>query len=311
MKQYPLVAYFALAFGIAWVIWIPMAASWQGLLPFQIPAILGIILAGCAPTVSAVILTGIESGKNGVDQLLGRFTLWRVGIHWYAFVLLSEAAIGLSAIGLIIVPGGAVELPLYLSQWHLVLPIFLFNGLVAGLMEEFGWRGYALPRLQASRSAVSASLIIGVLWGLWHVPMWWKDLPVEILARMLLGIACAILYTWVYNNTKGSLLMPVLYHAAGNTARGMLQLMGVLSLPYGKLSWVVSKPYLYAKLTWAGGRPFLPLGELSWVVPRHHMRRILSWVAGPFLPYAGLTWLAVITVVIVAGPAHLSRKPTS
>jgi membrane protease YdiL (CAAX protease family) len=101
----------------------------------------------------------------------------------------------------------------------LVIPWFLFDMLTNG--EEMGWRGYVLPRLQARYNALAASLILGVIWGFWHLPRFLgtglsahRSLAWFVVAHM----ALAILYTWVYNGTHGSLLLVTLLHASGNTA---------------------------------------------------------------------------------------------
>ena len=98
--------------------------------------------------------------------------IWRVSIFWYLFSFLVPAVIVLLAIGLHILLGGAVPEFGDPAQWYLVIPVFLYVLFFSVLGEEIGWRGYALPELQANHSALTASLIIGVIWGLWHVPLW-------------------------------------------------------------------------------------------------------------------------------------------
>ncbi|MEA2046534.1 MAG: CPBP family intramembrane glutamic endopeptidase [Euryarchaeota archaeon] len=107
--------------------------------------------------------------------------------------------------------------------------VFLYVLFFSVLGEEIGWRGYALPELQANHSALTASLIIGVIWGLWHVPLWWmrgnlhQDIPLTLF--MLQIIALSIIFTWMYNNTRGSLLIVHLFHAAVNTTVGVLLIL--------------------------------------------------------------------------------------
>lgn len=133
--------------------------------------------------------------------------------------------------------------------------------------EEIGWRGYALPRLQARHGALIASLIIGVVWGFWHVPkflMAGSAQDYSFWVFLLDTTAKAILFTWVYNNTKSSLLLVTLFHAAINTADVFL--------------------------------PIIPaaIGDVR-----------------PTLIAIGLHCLAAIIVVIVTGPARLSRSQTA
>jgi hypothetical protein len=97
-----------------------------------------------------------------------------------------------------------------------ILPLIIFFG--GPLSEEFGWRGFALPKLQSRNNALTASLIVGVMWGLWHLPAFWiagaGQYNQPVFWFMVGAPALAILYTWVYNHTKGSLLITVLYHTA-------------------------------------------------------------------------------------------------
>lgn len=217
-KRHPSVAFFALAFGISWVFWIPVALSSQGILPFQIPLML-FVLAGYGPTLAGVIITGVEKGKSGVRELFGRLLLWHVGIRWYAFALFSTALIAVCVMFLYPLFSGKTAHLDVLSQLRSllsILPVIVFLG--GPMSEELGWRGFALPKLQSSCSALVASLIVGAMWGLWHLPAFWiagaGQYNQPVFWFMVGAPAVAMLYTWVYNHTKGSLLIAVLYHTA-------------------------------------------------------------------------------------------------
>jgi membrane protease YdiL (CAAX protease family) len=98
-----------------------------------------------------------------------------------------------------------------------ILPFFLVDAISNG--EEIGWRGYVLPRLQAKHSALASSLILGVIWGFWHLPKYLAPGNTSSFALFMLKIvADSVLYTWLFNNTKGSLLLTTIFHASGNTA---------------------------------------------------------------------------------------------
>ncbi|MFB0537313.1 MAG: type II CAAX prenyl endopeptidase Rce1 family protein, partial [Anaerolineae bacterium] len=142
-------------------------------------------------------------------------------------ILFGPAILVLAAIGLDFMLGGATPdfnnvdarriFGTSTNLWYFVVPFFLVDVLTNG--EEIGWRGYVLPRLQARFSALVSSLILGVVWGLWHLPRFWVAGDTESFALATLhNIAMAVLFTWVYNNTNGSLLMVTLFHAAINTA---------------------------------------------------------------------------------------------
>ena len=159
-----------------------------------------------------------------------RFLIWRVGWKWYLAAFLLYPAIFVSAVLLNAaftqtpmdfstvaahrIFGASASLPMF------ILPFFIFDALTNG--EEMGWRGYVLPRLQAKHSALVSSLILGVVWGFWHLP---KYLAPGNTGSFALGmvkiLADAVLYTWLYNNTKGSLLLVTFLHAAGNTGGGV------------------------------------------------------------------------------------------
>ncbi|MGH8938790.1 MAG: CPBP family glutamic-type intramembrane protease [Actinomycetes bacterium] len=116
----------------------------------------------------AIVLVAVVHGKAGVRKLLGRLLIWRVGVGWWtAVALLSTLALG--AVGLSVLLGGdspdvAVTIPGAIALFLL----FIFPGSAGG--EEIGWRGFALPLLQADRSALGASVVLGVVWGVWHLP---------------------------------------------------------------------------------------------------------------------------------------------
>jgi membrane protease YdiL (CAAX protease family) len=113
--------------------------------------------------------------------------------------------------------------PLAMNVLLLIVFWFLFEVITNG--EEIGWRGYVLPRLQAKYNALVASLIVGVIWGAWHLPKFWgvgASSERSFTWFVVAHIALAVLYTWLYNNTRGSLLLVTIFHASGNTAGAFL-----------------------------------------------------------------------------------------
>jgi len=227
----PVPAFFALTFGIAWSLWIPL-----GLL---VPDNYLLSLPGAwAPTLSAIILTGLSGGHSGVKNFLKKVVHWRVGVQWYLVVLFGIAGIAYLAIGVGVIFGVSapeISLPAGLPREALIgfLPIlFLINILLGGpIAEDIGWRGYILPKLREQMSALQASLIIGVIWAVWHLPFFifpaWRtavgNIPFFYFA--LLTTSWSVLFAWVYVNTE-SILMPILFHAAINTTLGTLGVLG-------------------------------------------------------------------------------------
>lgn len=226
LKRHALVIGIVLMFALTW----PIDLANSGVLPFQFPFIVYILL-GWGFGVASVIMTWLTLGKEGVLALLKRFLIWRVGWKWYpvafllipsmqfASVLLSalvrQTPVDFSTVFAYKIFGPSVNLVL------LIVPFFLFDAIANG--EEIGWRGYVLPRLQARYSALVASLIVGVIWGFWHLPKYlshWDTITFVIF--MAATVARTVLYTWLYNNTKGSLLLTTLFHASSNTGGIML-----------------------------------------------------------------------------------------
>lgn len=185
------------------------------------------LFVGYGLAVAALVMTGVTQGRAGIRALLARFLIWRVGARWYLVVLLGPVLLNLAAIALYAAYRGAV--PHFDSieahrifgrssgAWLFVAPFFLVDALTNG--EEIAWRGYALPRLQARCSALVSSLILGLVWGLWHWPRFWHPGSGNEFSFCLVhNVAAAVLFTWVFNSTNGSLLLVTLFHAAANTA---------------------------------------------------------------------------------------------
>ena len=196
LKRYPITSFFVLAFMISWSIRIPMAI-------FSIDAAPLKLLAEFGPTIAALIVTGAVHGKAGVRALLGRVRKFRVNPWWYVLVLFVPAALQLASIGVFVLfggPGAQFQFP------GLFLPVILTIGIILSIGEEIGWRGFALPRLQTRTNPLIASLIIGVLWGIWHIP---GDLPTLLNNPSLLAASSTyVAYAWFLGLTViGSVLI--------------------------------------------------------------------------------------------------------
>ncbi len=222
LARYPLTFYFIIAYAFAWVVWVPLALSQDGagVLSFHSPigASASVILASfVGPFLSAFIMTGIIEGSEGIGRLLRRLVLWRVGLGWYLFTLIGIPMI--LVLGVLVLPGALasfkgiaslVAIP-WLSQ---IVYVFVHGP----LGEEPGWRGFALPRLQRLHGPLVGSLILGPLWALWHLPFFWVpawNFPptlANIVLFVIASIPVTIIMTWVFNNTKGSVLMAILGH---------------------------------------------------------------------------------------------------
>jgi membrane protease YdiL (CAAX protease family) len=219
IRHHPLVTFFLLAFGITWIVWVPQAVG--------VPV--GVVGDAWTwiPAIAALLAAALTGGRDAVRDLGARLVRWRVGWQWYLVVILGPAAFSLAVTGVyVLLLGGswAAAAPMLaaLREGPLVLlPLFLLIlTLTDGLGEEVGWRGFALPRLLTRHNALVASLILGVLWALWHLPLVWTEgapmyqLPVWL---FLLDIpAKSVLFTWVFLHTRGSALLAMLLHGATN-----------------------------------------------------------------------------------------------
>jgi hypothetical protein len=201
----------------------PLAAIRAGLLPEGASQ-----LGAMSASLAAIILASLEGRKGGVRELLGRFLIWRAGVSWWAFALLGAVIPSVAALYLFNLLGGPAVDWSGLRPLPSVVPMIIMLTIFAGMGEEFGWRGFALPRLQARHSALVSSLIVGVVWGVWHIPLFltegttqykWQleaGLIPAVLGYTVFVIAWSIQYTWVFNNTKGSVLLAAVLHGAGN-----------------------------------------------------------------------------------------------
>jgi uncharacterized protein len=232
LARHPLISFFVMAYAFSWIVWSPwvLGEDGAGLLPIDISQTASgylnaaAILAG--PTLAAFIMTAITEGRAGVRRLLRRIVLWRVGLGWYLFALVGIPVV--MALGTLILPGGFASLrSLGLGYVLTYLSIFPLVVVLGGpLFEEIGWRGFALPRLQPLHGPLLGTLILGLLWALWHLPEFmvpsWAESSggtgfVAIVRFVVIAIAVAIVTTWVFNNTKGSVFMAILVHASFDT----------------------------------------------------------------------------------------------
>ncbi len=223
LRGHPLLGYFLLAFLFTWGWQIPVfAITRQQLLgPWVI----------FSPTLAGFVMAWVMEGRAGIVHLLRRVLIWRVRVRWYLVACLVLPAIWLGSIFL--VPGA-------LAGFRPPDPAFLLTSLggfgyaflYSLFEEEFGWRGFALPRLQENHGPLWGTLILGLLWGLWHLQGWAffpnsvgapSTLPAFSVSFILyVGqvAASAIFYTWIFNHSRGSLLLPALMHASANAAGG-------------------------------------------------------------------------------------------
>jgi len=280
IKRHPVLSYFALTFAISWggmLIAVGVGPGgfsatpeqFQTVVPYAVPAMV------VGPSVAGLLLTGLLYGRAGLREFRSRLLRWRVGARWYAVALLT-APLSMTAVLLALSLTSPEFLPrIYTSDDKPTLLLMgIAVGLGAGIFEELGWTGFAIPRMRLRYGVLSTGLIMGVLWGAWHffINFWASGVTsgaislAIFLPAWLFGIlvgqltAYRVLMVWVYDRT-GSLLVAILMHVS-------LAAFNFILTP------------------WVPGVAGLTLG----------------------FAYAAATWV-VVAAVAVANGGHLSRQP--
>jgi uncharacterized protein len=252
MVQRPLLAFFIIAYAFSWIMSIPCVLAEWGVLPKSIFGVFFFIKAFAGPFVAAIIMVNLTEGKEGLASFRRRFRQARAGWQWYLFILLVIPALFL--LGIAVQPGTLANFQgfpndslRYFGVYYLIAFVLTF---FAGgpLAEEPGWRGFALPRMQAQYSArrygpLWAALLLGVVWAFWHLPDFltsaqgggpgtgWGTFFTNLPIFVLMVIELSIIMAWVYNHTRGSLFIMILLHASINTAGVLPELFHVPNTP--------------------------------------------------------------------------------
>jgi len=215
------VLFFSLTLGLSYcVFWGPLAL-------FQIPtisfvsditgpvwAIILLMMGGFSPSVVAILLTWQREGPSGVKRFVQRAFHFKIGGRWY---LVMIALAGLATAGQLLINRlleNTFDPSLFLVQAGSIIPLLV----IGPLSEEFGWRGYALDRLQTRWSPTSSSIIIGILWGFWHGPLFamvgtsQHELKIPFIGFVCGVTALSVLFTWLHNNTSGSIWTAIFFH---------------------------------------------------------------------------------------------------
>src|SRR5215203_375073 len=234
-KRHPLLSFYALVFAITWGLFV-LAVGGPGGIPatkeeFTTLPLLAILAELLGPSVSGILLTGLVYGREGFRNLFTRMRRWRVGARWYAVALLTAPLVStavlipLSLISPVFLPG------IFASEAKVSFVLMgIVVGLIVGIFEELGWTGFAVPTLLKLRYGVlSTGLIVGVLWGAWHLlfnDIWASVATSGGLSPALFAVgvglvllvgqlpAYRVLMVWVYERSGGSLLVAILMHAS-------------------------------------------------------------------------------------------------
>ena len=221
-----IIRFFIIAFSVTWLLYLPRVLSDNGLATLP-KFLLGLsVFAPFGPSIAAFVLVFKLGGWNEIKALWNRGWDFSFEKKWLVVVFLLPAiSAGLTILAINLLGGEILweyqPLPIVMAA-----PIFLIIFLTQALPEEYGWRGFALDRLQSRWNALTASLVLGFLWGLWHLPLHFmvgttqEVIPIfEFILKQMVG---AIFYTWIYNNTNRTLFLMFLLHAVWNVFGGLV-----------------------------------------------------------------------------------------
>ena len=278
MQKHAIFSFFVLAYAISWILTIPVIlAEWQVLPKNYFTFHFFFTIKSFGPFAAAYIMTRLIEGPEGWSGMKKRIKMWNLGWKWYVMLLLGVPAMML--LGISLLPGALASFqgfPPYFAMNFLVSFVLIF--FAGGPMgEEPGWRGFALPRMQARWGALRGTLLLGLLWTFWHLPdflttaqkggpgaglyPFYAGLPIFLLEVM----ALAVLFTWVTNRTRGSLFAALLLHTSYNAFSVVLPLFAAPSvtstdLPFAIVTTAAAVLILAATRGRLGHRPDSPQG---------------------------------------------------
>lgn len=264
LKEHPLFLFFPLAYLFSTILWFPQIASAQGLTSSPASTYWHLI-GGLGPMLAALIVTAIISGQDGLRELAARAFKWRVGRRWHLFAWLAPVVIFLV---------GAVVVRFVWDVWpdfrlfgrteeYPQLPLLIWwaaNIFFYGFGEEVGWRGFALPRLQKKYNALTATAILSVFWTIWHLPLFWfipgymKMGLGDFMGLSLSFFLGAVIFTWLTNSTRGSILIAAIYHGASDivfttpSPGNLATVTGVLITVLGIIILLTHKPAMLSRV---------------------------------------------------------------
>lgn len=234
--HHPVAAFLGMVYAVTWLLFLPSFLSQNGIgvLPFALPIAPFLLLSVIfGLTLPVYIVTRVTRGREGVRELRRRYTHWRVGIGWYLLALFAMPVVDLLGASLWL---GTGPLEAFASRWQLLFTVFLPQALVGAVLinfwEEGAWTGFMLPRLQERWGALPSSVMVAAAMGLFHVPLIFilggvSDAPIPpdrywlYFGLLFAGtIPFRVLITWLWNRTRGSVIIVALAHGAFNATTG-------------------------------------------------------------------------------------------
>lgn len=232
-RRSPILSFFVLVFATEWLLVLTLGP--------RMSPLVALLVGSWLPNIAGLLVTAIADGEAGLRNSLGKFAVRRTHLRWYAIATMGPVAVAFLASALYVLAGNAAPPVVPLSM---MLPLLVFNAILGPMGEELGWRGTALPRLQVRWGVLTSSLVLGALWGLYHLPAFYMPgLPrqsVPPLAFMAGAVGFSVFISWLFNRTGQSLLVASLSHLAFNmtgSATGLYEAPTLFGLTAGV--WLV------------------------------------------------------------------------
>lgn len=248
-----IIAYIVLAYGLAWLWWLPMALNGvivgpgQGW-PTHLPGLM-------APAIAAILVTGFTDGRQGLRELATRVVRWRVRWFWYALIVATAL---LALLPVFLGTAGPAASLAYSGAPQTGLLVVVYVLIVNGFGEEIGWRGYLAENLLKRWSTGVTAIIVWAVWGLWHLPLFWvvgnfRDFGVGGTIGWAVGIGFgSVFLTWLYRSAEHSILIVALWHVAYNFSTATEASAGLSAAIASTLVMAASVIILVMRPTWRG-----------------------------------------------------------
>ncbi len=254
IATYPFASFVILTFAVTWLFWMLPVLARYGLIE-EAPWWWG--MGSFGPSFVGVVLAWVLGGRRALTALLRAALRWRVHPGWYLSAFLLPLAVAAPALLQHLAAGSPLNwraLPGPAMVGLSFVQVLLLGG---PLNEELGWRGFALPQLQRSYNALLSSLAVGIVWGLWHLPLFWAQAPgYDVLPfrwYLVNTVALSVIFTWVFNSTSGSVLLAILFHATFNTTNWLLLSLLTEHAQHGAYVYVLTLVASAMLLVWRYG----------------------------------------------------------
>ena len=244
----PLGIFLLLSYLLAWGLMGLFIAQNHGWISPDIPFGPFLIIGSWFPNIAAfLVIAFVLKRKGGIRQLLKGWLKFKVPAFWYLVTLIPVVFAVLSMFIYRLLYGVTPVAEIVFDPMSL-LALLIISTITGATGEELGWRGFALPRLQIRMSAFNASLVLGVVWTMWHVPLWFAGLGYEKIpfaAYALLVMSSTVLITWACNNSRGSMVIATLFHLTMNIAMNIIEIKAFFVYVLLTFAFTVIVVFLY------------------------------------------------------------------